>query len=131
MNSHNTQTINYNFINNILRDVPLTYYPDIANAVNSIEAGVYLSQLLYWTDYKRNPNGWIYKTQQEWSQETGMSVKDLSKARNRLKKLNILEEQKNKETKLIYIRINFDNLYQTIKTYYENQRAKKDKIIKH
>ena len=131
MNSYQTQTIDYNYINNILKDVPLTYYPDIANAVNSIEAGVYLSQLLYWTDYKRNPTGWIYKTQEEWTKETGMSAKDLNKARNRLKKLNILEEQKDKETKLIYFRINFDNLYQTIKSYYENRQAKKDKSTKH
>jgi len=128
MNTQNNPKINVDYINAFLRDVPLTYYPDIAKAVNSIEAGVFLSQLLYWTDIKRNPNGWICKTQEEWTKETGMSVKECSKARNKLKKLDIIEEQKNKETPLPSYRLNFENLYQTIKKYYENRETQKNKV---
>lgn len=60
-------------------------------------AGVLLCQLIYWT--RRGVDvlerdGWIYKTAQEWQQETGMSWKIQRRARSLLVELDLLEEHK-------------------------------------
>ena len=39
----------------------------------SLESGIFLSQLLYWSDKGNDPDGWFYKSLEEWSEETFLS----------------------------------------------------------
>ncbi len=43
----------------ILTDRPVAYHPAIAEAVGSATAGIFLSQLLYWTPRAQDKDGWI------------------------------------------------------------------------
>jgi len=41
---------------------PITYYPALAKALESIPAAIFLAQLIYWTGKQADEGGWIYKT---------------------------------------------------------------------
>jgi hypothetical protein len=57
----------------------------------SLEAGMMLSQLLYWTPRARIPGGWIAKSDREFNDELCLSSYAIRKARKELEKLGILE----------------------------------------
>jgi hypothetical protein len=54
--------------------------------------GIFMSQLLYWDGKGHDPNGWIYKTEKEMEQETGLTRSAQRKARTVLKGKGVLEE---------------------------------------
>ena len=58
-------------IDTILTDRPLAYHPVLAKILRSTTAGIFISQILYWTPRSRNEDRWIYKTQDEVFEETG------------------------------------------------------------
>jgi hypothetical protein len=41
------------------------YSPDLARAVGGATTGLFLSQLLFLSDKGANPDGWVYKSEQE------------------------------------------------------------------
>ena len=49
---------------------PVAYYPSLARCLGSIQAAIFLCQLLYWEDKKQN--AYIYKTSEELEEETGL-----------------------------------------------------------
>jgi len=104
---------------NILCDKPVAYRPDITHALDSIQAGIFLSQLFYWTDRQHDPDGWIYKTQEEWAKETGLKRPAQETARKRLQKLGILEEKRDRLAAKMYYRINFSLLQSVLRKYYQ------------
>jgi hypothetical protein len=55
------------------------YLPDLGRVLNSVKAGLFLSQLLYWYDKGRDPD-WIYKTINETKNELGLSRKEQATA---------------------------------------------------
>jgi hypothetical protein len=57
-------------------------------------AGLFMSQLLFWDGKGHDPNGWIYKTEKEMEQETGLTRSSQRKARKILVGKGVLEEDK-------------------------------------
>jgi hypothetical protein len=55
-----------------------------------------LSQAFYWSSPKRNKteNQWFYKSQTEWTEETGLSRAEQETARKKLRAIGVLEEKK-------------------------------------
>jgi len=47
--------------------------------MGSIEGGLFLSQLLYWSDKTKNQYGWFYKTYQDWYDEIRLSKYQIAK----------------------------------------------------
>jgi hypothetical protein len=64
----------------------VAYHPSFA-------AGLFLAQLFYWHDRGSDPDGWIYKTQAEWEEETGLSRWEQETARRRLRERGLVEEK--------------------------------------
>jgi len=56
------------------------------------DSALLLSQLLYWTERAANPQGWVYKSRDDWRLELGLNRYRLDRARRRLRELGILEE---------------------------------------
>lgn len=77
----------------ILTDRPIAYHPILAAIGGGVQAGVFLSQLLYWTPRGKNPDGWIWKSKPDWQDETGMTVTEIDHARRDLKERGIIEEK--------------------------------------
>ena len=73
---------------------PVAYYSVFARILGGIEAGVFASQFFYWYGKGHNPEGWIYKTQDEIFQETGLTRRNQETGRKRLCHLKVLEEKR-------------------------------------
>lgn len=70
----------------------VAYYPGLVKLTDSVTATVLLCQLLYWHG-KNLPNsqGWIWKTADEITEETGLTYYEQKTAREKLIALNIIE----------------------------------------
>ena len=71
----------------------VAYHPSFAAIGGSVNAGLFLAQLFYWHDRGSDPDGWIYKTQAEWEEETGLSRWEQETARRRLRERGLVEEK--------------------------------------
>lgn len=69
------------------------FYPDLVPITGSHNATTFLGQLCYWTGKERKPDGWIYKTQEEWELETELSPKEQRVARKLLKQRGLIEDR--------------------------------------
>ena len=45
---------------------PVAYHRLLAIAGGTVGAGVFLSQLIYWSERTDDPEGWVYKTLDDW-----------------------------------------------------------------
>src|SRR5579871_6849967 len=70
---------------------PIAYNPGLAIILGSPNAGILVSQLLYWHGMGKRPDQWIFKTIEEMYQETGMTRDQQDTAIRICKKLGILE----------------------------------------
>lgn len=73
---------------------PIAFYPDLVPLVGSHESAIFLCQVTYWTGKQYNKDGWIYKTQEEWFLETGLTQKQQKTARRLLVERGYIEERK-------------------------------------
>jgi hypothetical protein len=99
---------------------PIAFHPIFAKVTQSVNAGLFLSQLLYWTDKGRIEGGWIYKTAAEWREETCLTQDEQRTARKKLKSLDLLQEHRNGLDPTLHFRINFMKLSELISSYWEN-----------
>ena len=60
---------------------PVAYYAAFAQALGGVEAGVFASQFFYWHGKGHDPDGWVYKTQAEIEEETGLTRRNQETAR--------------------------------------------------
>lgn len=88
---------------------PVAYYTGFARLWGPA-AGVFFSQLFYWTGKQIDKDGWIYKTQEEIEDEIGLSADSQQTARNRLKAAGVLEERYNRIEHRLYYRVVLDKL---------------------
>jgi hypothetical protein len=107
-------SINYQFVGRLLQR-PIAFhrvFVDVADG--SISAGLFLSQLYYWSDKGRDSEGWIYKTFEEWQSEIGIGRKSFEKARKVLRSKGILEEQRKGLDPRLHYRLSLEALYEAI-----------------
>lgn len=69
----------------------VVYHPTFATIAGGIKAGLFLAQLFYWHDRGRDPDGWIYKTQAEWEEETGLSRWEQQRVRRQLRERGLVQ----------------------------------------
>lgn len=70
---------------------PIAFQMPFARVGGSAAAGLFLSQLYYWTG-KGRLGEWVYKTQQEWRDETFLTPSEQKTARGALRALGVLIE---------------------------------------
>jgi hypothetical protein len=69
-----------------------------------------LSQAVYWSNRTNDPGKWFYKTQAEWTDETGLSRFEQESTRKKLKNLGILEEKLKGQPARLFYKVNFKAL---------------------
>lgn len=80
----------------LLRSRPIAVHRHVLAIAGSPAAGILLSQLVYWTRRGigvSEQRGWIHKTAEQWSRETGMSWKLQRRARRDLAERGLIEER--------------------------------------
>ena len=74
---------------------PIAYSVNLARVVGDVKATLFLSQLIYWTRVGVNVEhhgGWIFKSREQWTAETGLSRYEQESARVKLLKQGLIEE---------------------------------------
>lgn len=104
-------------------DKPVAYHVDIAKALGSVNAGLFVAQAMYWTGKGTDPNGWFYKTQDEWYEEIGMGRREQETARKIAKQKGVLEEERRGVPARLFYRINFERLIEVLQDYYDSKNS--------
>ncbi len=94
----------------ILGDRPVAYHPMLAKKLGGVEVAIFVSQLLYWTGRSKLPGGWIFKTQAEFEEETGLTRRNQETARRKLKEIGVLDEALRGVPATMHYRLNLDTL---------------------
>lgn len=72
---------------------PIAFHRVFADVAGGAIPGLFLSQAWYWSQRTPDPDGWFYKTQAEWEEETALIRSEQDRSRLILKRLGILHEK--------------------------------------
>lgn len=80
--------------------------------MDSLDGGVFLSQLVYWSDHAKRSDGFFYKTAKEWHDEIHISKHQIDKHTKKLSELGIVETKKIKAngSPTIHYKLDIDHL---------------------
>lgn len=93
-----------------LLDRPIAYHRILAEIAGSASGGVFLSQAIYWAKRATLPDGWFYKTSDQWFEETYLTRREQETVRKRLTAINILQEEKRGVPAKLHYRVNENEL---------------------
>lgn len=100
---------------------PIAYNSIVSKAFGSVKLGILWSQLYYWQDKTRDKEGWIYKTQQDIYNETGLSRKEQETARKIGRGLLVLEEKLAGQPATVHFRLDLKRAEAIIREFYEKE----------
>jgi hypothetical protein len=106
---------------------PIAFNRIYAEIAESAGGGVFLSQLKYWSgkcnEDGENPDRWIYKTADEWNDETMLSRRELDSVRKVLREKGVIEEKLAGIPAKLHYRIDQTGFFRWVriasKTYWE------------
>ncbi|MFK7160251.1 DnaT-like ssDNA-binding domain-containing protein [Marinospirillum sp. MEB164] len=101
---------------NYIPDRPIAFNRDFARLGIGVTGALMLSQAVYWSKRTSNADGWFYKTQADWEEETALSRYEQETARKRLKALGILEEKRQGIPCRCFYRVNTEKLISALQT---------------
>jgi len=108
---------NQQLILSLLSTSPVAFNPDLARLTSSVKTGLFLSQLLYWSD-RGSDEEWIYKTICEFEEETSLSRREQDGAIKKLKSLKILEVKLKGVPAKRHFHVDIDQLIELMEKYY-------------
>lgn len=91
-------------------DRPIAFHRVFVSISGSVTGAVFLSQALYWSKRTTSSDGFFYKTQAEWEEETGLSRREQETVRKRLKAIGILSEALRGTPAKLYYKVEIDVL---------------------
>jgi hypothetical protein len=94
---------------------PIAFHRMFVSVGGSVGAGVFLSQLLYWSERSNDPNRWVYKTAADWFDETGLSRREVDTVRKALRTKGVIEEKLTGVPPVTHYRIEWEKLTPALK----------------
>ena len=91
----------------------IAFHRRLVDLTASVKAALLLSQTIYWTRHGRDivrTGGWFHKTSEQWEMETGLSAREQASARDALRALMILHEQRIGIPAKLHFRLCLDHL---------------------
>jgi hypothetical protein len=104
-----------------LLDRPIAYHRVLAEIAGSVSGGVFLSQAIYWSKRATLPDGWFYKTSDQWFEETYLTRREQETVRKRLAAINVLQEEKRGVPAKLHYRVNESELERHVLQRYDTQ----------
>lgn len=96
-----------------LLDRPIAFQRSFIRLDIGVTAALFLSQMIYWTN-RSDDDGWVYKTQEEWEEETGLSRYEQEGARKKLRSIGVLQEKKKGVPARLFYKVDNDVLSQAL-----------------
>lgn len=99
--------------------------------MNSLDGGVFLSQLIYWSDHSMRSDRFFYKSAKEWHDEIYISKHQIDKHTKKLEELEILEIKKIKAngSPTLHYKINIERLNTCIYSFFKNLEMENENFI--
>jgi len=69
----------------------ITFSRAFLQITGDIPCALMLSQLVFWSGRGADPGGWVWKRDQDWNEEVGITLKQAVRARNNLRKRGLIE----------------------------------------
>ena len=91
----------------------IAFHRRLVDLTSSVKAALLLSQSVYWTRHGRDiaqTGGWFHKTSEQWEMEIGLSAKEQASAREVLRGLALLDDQRMGIPARLHFRLNVDEL---------------------
>ena len=107
----------------LLSERVVAYRVDFAHCFGSIKAALFLSQIMYWT--RKSQDGWVFRTREQITEDTGMSRKEQESGRRALSKCDILEVKRKGNPGRNYYRIKRKNLINAMREHYDSVGPKR------
>ncbi len=107
------KTRKYDPMDDIL-DRPIAFNPSFKKITGSTNAALLLSQAFYWTKRTKDPEGWFFKTREEWMDETGMTESELDGARTKCRDAGLMEEKLKGVPATLHYRVNKQKVYELL-----------------
>lgn len=105
----------YDVLKRLLSDRPIAFHPALARAFGGINEALLFQQLAYWSDKGADPE-WIFKSQVELEAETCLSAYQQKQARDHLKRLGVLEDERRGVPARLYYHILWDATFRLLET---------------
>lgn len=101
---------------NVLKvlDRPIAFQRHFVTLTGSVNAALMLSQAVYWSQRTTLPDGWFYKTQPEWEEETGLTRYEQEGARKILKGTGLLTERLSGVPATVHYRVDAELLQSSL-----------------
>jgi hypothetical protein len=77
-----------------LLDRPIAFQRALATIGGGALAGLFLSQALYWSKRTSDRDGWFYKSQDEWHEETALTRREQETVRRALRTRGLIKERR-------------------------------------
>jgi hypothetical protein len=118
-------------IKDMLPNRVVGYSPDLARMVGGATIGLFLSQLLFLSDKGVNPEGWVYKSEQEMGKETGLTKREQQTARRKLLALGVITIMRGGFRNTYHFKVIWEKLYQVIAGFQrpQNDATEKDEQL--
>ena len=84
---------------------PVVYLPGLKSICGSVNAALFYSYLANWTGRQADPGGWIYKSADEITVETGLSYSEQKTARAKLRQRGLLQEKYRRYDHTLFFRL--------------------------
>jgi hypothetical protein len=114
-------------VKDLLPNRVVGYSPDLARIVGGATIGLYLSQLLFLSDKGANPEGWVYKSEAEMGQETGLTKREQQTARRKLLSLGVIAIMRGGWKNTYHFKVLWEKLYQVIAGLQRTQTVPNEK----
>jgi GH15 family glucan-1,4-alpha-glucosidase len=97
-------------------DLPVSFHRCLVPITGGITAALMLSQAI-WTTQELDPeaNGWFIKSQEEWTEDTGLSRWEQETARRALRSAGLLEERRVGMPAKLWYRVRPDHVWQALR----------------
>lgn len=95
-------------------DRPIAFNPAFKRITGSSNAAILLSQGFFWTKRTSDPDGWFWKTRQEWMEETALTEAELDGAREKCRACGVWEEKLAGVPATLHYRINKQKVYELL-----------------
>jgi hypothetical protein len=110
---------------NVLGTRPIAFNADLAHALGSAKAGLFLSQLLFWYGKGKNPD-WIWKTIVEVEKETALSRSEQDTVIKRCKKYGTIKVKLKGIPAKRHFKLNIEKIVELLEKHYSGL-SKNDK----
>jgi hypothetical protein len=114
------------------KESTISFHPILARIAHGVPGGLMLSQGLYWMEVvlaDPSRDGWFYKTQAEWMQETTLTRWEQETARRSLRKTNFWFEKRRGVPAKMHFRIDLNLLEDAIRQCEEIQHSSSRPIV--